>query len=63
MTENIFTDDQKQEVRDALEMEKPVRELLTRAKQAGLDTGKQEERLTESLQKLRGIQRSFFPEG
>ncbi len=63
MTENIFSDEQKLEIRNALEMEKPVRELLTRAKQAGLDTEKQEERLTGALEKLRGIQRSFFPEG
>ncbi len=63
MTENIFSDEQKAEIRDALEMEKPVRELLIRAKQAGLDTEKQEERLTGALEKLRGIQRSFFPEG
>ncbi len=63
MTENIFSDDQKQELRDALEMEKPVRELLTRAKQAGLDVEGHDKRLTESLEKLRGIQRSFFPEG
>ncbi len=63
MTENIFSDEQKAEIHDALEMEKPVRELLIRAKQAGLDTEKQEERLTGALEKLRGIQRSFFPEG
>ena len=63
MTENIFSDEQKQEARAALEMEKPVRELLTRAKQAGLDVGAQEERLMGALEKLRGIQRAFFPEG
>ncbi len=63
MTEAIFSEEQKEELRAALAMEKPVRELLTRSKQAGLDVKGHEERLDTSIEKLRGIQRSFFPSG
>lgn len=60
---DVFTDEDKQMVLEALETAKVLRQEIARAKRAGLDVTDLEQELNEYEQKLRGIERVYVRTG
>ena len=61
INEPLLSDQDKQNIDQALSSSESLKEHIKRAKTAGIDVTQVENRLSESIQKLRAIRGAFFP--
>ena len=56
-----LTDEDSQQIDDALKAIKATEDVIKRARAAGIDVDAQESQIKESEERLKGIKAAFFP--